>query len=391
LAQKHLLRPFNAEVQSVRVEMLEVIRDYARSQFDSFEFAYAYERAFALYVREVIANATREHASAGYRSWLDLIASEYLNVCAALRWCVEQDRPLGLRLALSLTEYWERKGLQADARKWLETLTDPLEETLKGEEPLFWWRVVTALALSCYWTADNQRACALHRRTLAIARSLDDPVAIAKSLNNLGIALLAMGEAREARNALEEALAIKEQRSDAWSLGSTVANLGDALGACNDYEGALQYHQRAHNLFRSVGDQWGEIGELNNIGDLHLRRRDYREAAACYVASLEANGEGIRIEAVHSLEGLVAIAASKRSYRRVALLAGTVTRMHGETGRTLSQFAAAKFATACATARASLGNSLFEETSKTGTEMSLVDAIEIARKTVASSVEVTTR
>jgi tetratricopeptide (TPR) repeat protein len=251
---------------------------------------------------------------------------------------------------------------------------------LMREEPMFRWRVTTALALSCYWTADPHRACALHRRALATARSQDEPVAIAKSLNNLGIALLAMGQAREACNALEEALAIKEQRDDTWSLGSTVGNLGNALCARGEYEKALRYHRRARNLFRSVGDQWGEVGELNSIGDVHLHRRDYRKAATCYVASLRANSEGIRAEVVNSLEGLVAVAASERRFRRVAMLAGAVRRIHSETGRTLSRIAAAEFEAACATARASLGNPLFEETAKAGSEMSLADAIETGCK-----------
>jgi predicted ATPase/DNA-binding XRE family transcriptional regulator len=381
LLQKHLLRPFKADLQLARIEMLEVIREYARSRFNSLESASMYERAFADYYVELIPRNAKEHSSAAYGSWLDLIACEYANICAALRWSVQYDRPLGLRLALSLTEFWERRGLYTDARSWLEALTDPLPETLGRVEARLAWRAATALALSCQWTADYQRACALNRRALAAARTLDDPLAIAKSLNNLGNALFHVGEIRESRDALEESLAIKERRENGqgrdntWSLASTVANLGISLGICGEHEKALRLHQRARDLFRSVGDQWGEVGQLNNIGDVHRARGDFGEAAACYAASLEANGEGIQAEIAHSLEGLVVVASSEGKFRQAALLAGAVKRIRSETQRPRPS-TSVEIDQACATARASLGDAQFEAASEAGAEMALVDLIE---------------
>jgi predicted ATPase/transcriptional regulator with XRE-family HTH domain len=386
LLQKHLLRPLEGDLQFARIEMLEVIREYARSRFDALECASVYERAFVLYYVELIRRNVREHGSATYGSWLDLIAYEYMNICAALRWSVEHDRPLGLRLALALTEFWERKGLYSDARSWLEALTDPLEETLGRVEARLAWRAATALALSCQWTGDGRRACALNRRALAAARTLDDPLAIAKSLNNLGNALFHIGEARESRDALEESLAIKERchneqgRGNTWSLASTVANLGISLGVCGEHEEALRLHERARNLFRSAGDQWGEVGQLNNIGDVHRARGDFREAAACYAASLRANAEGIWAETAHSLEGLVVVASSERKFRQAALLAGAVKRIRSETQRPRPS-TSVNIDQACAIARASLGGAQFDRLAAAGAETSLADLLEAATGT----------
>jgi predicted ATPase/transcriptional regulator with XRE-family HTH domain len=386
LLQKHLLRPCKADLQFARLEMLEVIREYARSRFDSLECASVYERAFVRYYIDLIRCKAKEHSSAGYGSWLDLIAYEYMNICAALRWSVDHDHSLGLLLALALTEFWERKGLYTDARSWLEALTDPLEETLGRVEARLAWRAATALALSCQWTGDFRRACALNRRALAAARTLDDPLAIAKSLNNLGNALFHVGEARESRDALEESLAIKERCDDGqgsdntWSLASTVANLGISLGICGEHEEALRLHERARNLFRSVGDQWGEVGQLNNIGDVHRARGDFHEAAACYAASLEANVEGIRSEIAHSLEGLVVAASSERRFRQAAMLAGAVKRIRCETQRPRPS-SSVNIDQACAIARASLGAAQFEEAFEAGAKMPLVDLVEAATGT----------
>jgi predicted ATPase/transcriptional regulator with XRE-family HTH domain len=373
LADKHLLRLVRTARQRGRFEMLEVIREYAREQLDSLACAAQCQRAFASHYLEVIERDACSRASAESSAWLELVAAEYMNLSAALRWASERDRPLGLRLALLLLEFWERKGCYAEARRWLEALAAPLEETIAREDPTTSWRAVTALALSCYWTADSQRSCALHERALTIARSRNDASATAKSLNNLGIALLDCGQAQRARQVLEESLALKEGRDDAWSIGSTVANLGIALRLSGDYRQALRCHRQARKLFRSVGDTWGEIGELNFIGDVYFDRREYRKAESCYAASLEANTEGIRTSVAHSLEGLMAIAAQRRRFGRAAFLAGTVARIRSETGQPESPSDAGRFREACAAARASLGDSAFEESLRAGAEMSLAE------------------
>jgi predicted ATPase len=379
LADKHLLRLSKPSPSQARFEMLEIIREYARERFESLRFARSCERAFAAHYAELVGRDIHVRSSGGAELWTDFIAIEYMNICAALRWSVKDDRSLGLRIAFALLLFWERKGLYAEARAWLQALVEPLDATVERETPLDAWRAITALGLSHYWTADSTRACALHRRALAMARSQNDSDMISKSLNNLGIALLDISQHTEARHVLEEALALKEGREDAWSIGTTVGNLGIALRVCGDYGKALKCHQRARSLFRSIGEAWGEIGELNFIGDVYRDRGEYRKAASHYVASLKANVEGIRTPVTHSLEGLVAVAAMRREFRRAAVLAGAVTRIRGETGQPESPSAAASFAKACAAARRSLGDAAFKDALKFGAEMALVDAIEAAR------------
>jgi predicted ATPase/transcriptional regulator with XRE-family HTH domain len=378
LADKHLLRLSKPSPSQGRFEMLEVIREYGRVHLNSFSCARACEHAFIAFYAELVWRKTRSGGSVGSDRWIDFVSGEYMNICTALRRSVTHDRFLGLRIALALPGFWERKGLFAEARAWLETLVEPLGETIEREGPLDAWRTVTALALSYHWTVDNARACALHRQALAMARSLSDSGLISKSLNNLGIALLGLRRQGEARRVLEQALALKEGRDDAWSIGSTVGNLGVAFRMGGEYAKALKCHRRARSLFHSISDEFGEIEELNLIGDVYRDRRDHRKAASHYAASLEANVEGIRTAIAHSLEGFVAIAAMRREFRRAAMLAGAVTRIRREIGQP-APLAPANFEKACAAARASLGDLCFEDALKVGAEMAVPAAIEAAR------------
>jgi predicted ATPase/DNA-binding XRE family transcriptional regulator len=382
LADKHLLRLLPAAGWETRFEMLEAIREYASEQLNSLESSKAYERAFAAYYVEITSRDAQKRAARS-RWWMDLVAKEYANVRAALRWSLDNDRCLGLRIAIALPEFWERKGLYDEPREWLEALMDPLEQTIEREDPMVAWHAVNALGLSYYWTEDAKRACALHERALAMTRDWNDPGTTAKSLNNLGIALLDAGEPEQARRVLEESLELKEGRDDPWSIGSTVGNLGTALRACGDHELALKCHRRAHDLFRSIGDTWGEIGELNYIGDVYWDRREYGKAASCYASSLEANVEGIASSISHSLEGLVIVAAARHDFRNAAVLAGAIDRLWDETGRSVPRPAVEGFEQAHAAARAALGDSSFDEAWNDGTEMSLVDAIAVARRSAS--------
>ena len=204
LADKHLLRLDKSDLRTARFEMLDVIRGYAREQLNSLEHSNRYERAFAVYYVDILRRDARSREdAAGASRWIELVATEYMNICAALRWSVDNDRSIGLQLALALPEFWERKGLYAEARRWLEALLDPIDATIEREYRIVAWRAVNALALSYYWTAEAKRACSLHKRALAMTRSYDDPSMTAKSLNNLGIALLETGEAEQARSVLQ--------------------------------------------------------------------------------------------------------------------------------------------------------------------------------------------
>ena len=386
LADKHLLRLDKSDLRTARFEMLDVIRGYAREQLNSLEHSNRYERAFAVYYVDILRRDARSREdAAGASRWIELVATEYMNICAALRWSVDNDRSIGLQLALALPEFWERKGLYAEARRWLEALLDPIDATIEREDPIVAWRAVNALALSYYWTAEAKRACSLHKRALAMTRSYDDPSMTAKSLNNLGIALLETGEAEQARSVLEEALAIKEDREGAWSVASTVGNLGIALRMCRDYKQALKCHERARELFRSIADAWGEAGELNFLGDVYCDCHQYRKAVSCYTKSLEINTEGIRPLVAHSLEGLIAIAASRRKFWHAAVLVGAVDRIRNESGQPVSPSALARFEMSRAAALASLGDYLFAEASNRGAELSFEDVIDFGRAVDARS------
>jgi len=378
LADKNLLMVRNG-MQAPRFEMLETIREYAHERLAASEDFAEYQQAFATHYEALTHNLTVHRGGAAAAAWMNVVALDYENVRAVLRWAIARDRSLGLRLALDLVPFWERKGYYAESRQWLEALVDPLAETVAREEPKTMWRIFNALGLAYYWAGDLQRACPMHSEALKMARAWDDRSLKARSLNNLGIALLSLGEYESARQALEESFALKDGYDDAWSLSTALGNLGIVLRRCGNYDEALDCHRRSRDLFKSIGDAWGELGELNFMADVLRDRLEYREAARLYARSLDANVERIRSAASDSLNGLASIAVTLSQFRRVAVLTGAVESIRSQTGGSDPISEGPLLRSALEAARTSLGSALFDEAFAEGGALSVAEAIEVGR------------
>ena len=379
LAGKHMIALHNGSPRELRFEMLETIREYACERLAESNAGDAYRRAFARHHAAIVRREAIPPHGAARVEWFDRIARSYENFRAALRWAVVNDRSLGLQIAVDLGLFWQSAGYYAEPLRWLEPLAEPLDQTMAREEPRLGWQVLNALGLARYFAGDGAGACLLFERTTAIARAWDDRPLVARSLNNLGIALTAAGDWQRARSVLEEARQLKERYDDSWSIATTLGNLGVALRLCGEHDAALGVHGRARDLFRSIGDVWGDAGELNFIADVHRDRGDYREAARCYGASLDANELAIKPAAADSFEGLLPIAAAANHARRVAVLAGAVDAIRRETGRATSAFDDARRASVSASARASIGDEAFERAWEEAVSLPLREAIEVAR------------
>jgi tetratricopeptide (TPR) repeat protein len=90
---------------------------------------------------------------------------------------------------------------------------------------------------------------------LAIHRELADPYYIARSLINLGNALLDQAATDEARVKLEEALAILREVGDRWMLGAALDNLGIVMRKLGNYDEASDMFKEALLIYRDLDDQ----------------------------------------------------------------------------------------------------------------------------------------
>jgi DNA-binding CsgD family transcriptional regulator len=101
------------------------------------------------------------------------------------------------------------------------------------------------------------------RQALTLARTMDDPVALAHSLNRVGNWYTNAAQAREALPYHREALGILEQRDDKPGIAETLDLLGVASYSAGDSLQCADFNQRAEIIFRELDNRQGLILTLS--------------------------------------------------------------------------------------------------------------------------------
>ncbi len=123
------------------------------------------------------------------------------------------------------------------------------------------WQALLALGL--LWSSrDYEQAIRYLQRTLTLARDLDDPAALARSLNRLGNCYVNAEAPREAERYHREAFALFQTLDDRRGLAETLDLLGMVTAMGGDMRQSFAYYQDAIEAFRALGDHQGLVTPL---------------------------------------------------------------------------------------------------------------------------------
>jgi DNA-binding CsgD family transcriptional regulator len=123
------------------------------------------------------------------------------------------------------------------------------------------WQALLALGL--LWSSrDYDQAGRFLQRALVLARGLDDPAALARSLNRLGNWYLNAEAPREAEPYHQEAFALFQALDDRRGLAETLDLLGMAAATGGDLRRSFAYYQDAIEAFRALDDHQGLVTPL---------------------------------------------------------------------------------------------------------------------------------
>lgn len=129
---------------------------------------------------------------------------------------------------------------------------------------------------------DAERALSLARASVHLARSLDDDVALAKSLRALGTALYAVGDYRSALEHYERAAELFERAGEAVQSGRTLSTSIQARILLGEYDSALGAADRARAIFVEHEDRMREARLDINVGNIFHRQDRFHEALELY-------------------------------------------------------------------------------------------------------------
>lgn len=223
----------------MRYRLLETVRQYALDHLigaGEFEVGRQRHAAWcAAFAEEAEPHLLRRRQVV----WLSRLDNEHDNVRIALAWCLDNDVPLGLRIAAALWQFWRIRLYLGEGRQALTRLLD------RSTDPtLVRARGLAAAGILAAWQVDAAAARALLEESATQARVHGDRALLGRVLRELGALVRSrFGDASTAvalyQEAIEHSRASDDRRSVATNLQQQ-ARLAIAVGEFRQGQALLE-------------------------------------------------------------------------------------------------------------------------------------------------------
>jgi tetratricopeptide (TPR) repeat protein len=121
----------------------------------------------------------------------------------------------------------------------------------------------------------------------ALGMSADRPVAMVRSLAELGRVHVRTCDYETAKQVFQRARVIAEETGDQRLVSSVYNNLGNVHFYQCDYSSSIQAYEKALAINRRLGDQAVTSRIIHNLGSVFFRKGDYPAALRAYEQALE--------------------------------------------------------------------------------------------------------
>jgi predicted ATPase/class 3 adenylate cyclase len=279
LVDKSLVRRRDTET-GPRYWILETIREYATERLQEEDEERELQRRHAGWVGRMAAQAADVLSEALEQRELDRLDSEYGNVSAALGFAAAQDPELTATIAARLHPWWTTRGRHAELERWIEPL---LESNLPASSRA---SVLCALLAIAAERTDRERLQAYGEELLPLSREIGADALSATALHALGAAAFLRGDLDEGRARYGEAIDIARTASPG-RLPRYLGGLGWLLRGVGELSEARQVLDEALALSRRQGNPYRLALVLAQRANLALDEAEFVEALALYREALE--------------------------------------------------------------------------------------------------------
>lgn len=367
LVDKSLIHHVDAAPSEPRFAMLETVREYALEQLAASGESPVTRRAHAAYCIVLAEEGLGPRSAAQREDWLASCQREHDNHRAALDHLISTgDAEWALRLALALSDYWDRRDhrlegfarfqallrlpalaartkARATAVAFASLLAPVLEATSGAQEALAIYRELgdlrgvvgqlNNLGVNHRFSGDYAGARAWLEESVRTCRQLGDRAAVASALSNLADVRRRQGHYAEARAALVEAHDLFEQTGHALGRGWSLNHLGDVARAAGDLADAREHYRRGADVFRALGDVMGVARSAVDLGHLACEEGDVAAAYALFADALERfAGVNHRLGIAIALEAFACAAVAAGDLDRGLTLAGAAATVRRGVG-----------------------------------------------------------
>ncbi len=270
------------EFSGERYRMLETIRAFSAERLDESGERDAVARAHASHFLALAQTADPHLRRTEQIEWLARLTAERANLHAALRWAVESDTALALRLVGALSSYWRLQGVRTEVAPLAARLLANL-----GPEPPGDLAEEYVLCVLNAAPAESPGLDEHLRRVDSIVPSLPWPL---RQPYLLVYWALFAGPPSPARrpNELEQAMLDDD---DPWFQALVHFSTSYLRLFNGDSAGAEEAFARSLGLFRRIGDRWGTAQVLDGLAELADLRGDRDRSTALVDEAMDLLGQ----------------------------------------------------------------------------------------------------
>jgi tetratricopeptide (TPR) repeat protein len=253
--------------------------------------------------------------SAEQITWLNKLELEDDNLRAALSWCMsaKHSPELGLRLAGSLSPYWQMRGFLTEGRQYLLNALSLTSDSVQSAERA---KALYEVGRLAHVQGDLNESRRYLMASVSIYRKLggQHSLSLAHVLIMLGDTLRGRGNYPEALSVIREGLQIMQTLDEADGFARASWKLGWCLAGQGEYENAIPHFLSAIQHYRDTDNKGGEAMALAGLGDVLLRQGNLERAAVVVEESLALRRElGEKVYVAASIGALGWIALRRNS------------------------------------------------------------------------------
>jgi predicted ATPase len=351
-----------------RYRCLDTIRAYGLRRLAASGEEKAFRRRHAQHLLD-IARAAEPGRLAG---WLDRLEDAHDNLRAALGWAVDTDPELGLELASGAHLFWQLRGHNTEARRWLRSLL-AAAPTASRLAP----RAHVELANFTYIENEMAEAAALLAQAEAEARDSGDRKAEVLARKSGALVRLAEGDVSGAENQARTALALATELDDRLQEALILHHLGLIQVSLGDVDEARRSLERSLTLMRELGRLEESPATLAFLAGVALIQGDYDAADAAIAESLRL-GERLRDRRLAWTLDVAAWRLAEARPEAAVTLAGAAGGIHASIGSRPAAGWQMVVESALEPARRWLGDHAADRAYRRGREMSFEEAVAFA-------------
>ena len=291
-----------------------------------------------------------------------------------MQWFIDHGRTdEALRVANALYRFWITKQRFEEGARWFDlVLGSP------GGEPHLRGAAFINAGFMPFWLGQDDLAAAHFGRGLEIGRQLGDPPMISQALGGLARVALRTDVA-EGRRLAREALAVSEGAADEPGRSNALHLLGVGAQIAGDLLEARDWMNQRLAIVRATGNEVLIASEASNLSmvERQLGNLDTAEALAREALEIgERNGD--QFTKPFAISGLAAIATDRRAFERAATMVGAAEAIMEAQGMAWPPDERPHYERMLATLPHAMGSAEFDRARAAGHSMASSEAVHFA-------------